>query len=295
MDATLDTAEPFDGSESLDSGHRRQRPAKVSLIVGLAIVVMIVSSGIIVRVAQIGHPDAQSLTHFFLPPSWSHPFGTDDLGRDIFTRVMYATWTDVQAGLITTYIPLVLGVALGVITGYHRGWLDAVSMRLVDGVLAFPFMVVVLVIVTIVGPGLRGVYVALIVKSWPSYTRISRAEMLVLREQEYILAAKTLGYSRSRILVRHALPQILRPTLIFSLSDLVMNILLLASLSYLGLGVQPPTPEWGGIIAEGQTYLLSAWWITTLPGVFVVVFGLGVSLCGEAIAERFNIHRPEAK
>lgn len=266
---------------------RRFQP---SLIVGLIIVGAIIFGGTLVRLAKIGDPNAQSLLDAFASPSLAHPFGTDDLGRDVFQRVMYATWTDVQAGLITTYIPLVFGVALGIIAGYHRGYFDAISMRIVDGVLAFPFMVLVLVILTILGSGLYGVYIALIVKSWPTYTRISRAEMLVLREQDYILAAQTLGYSKTRILLKHALPHVVRPNFVFSLSDLVMNILLLASLSYLGLGVQPPAPEWGGIIAEGQTYLLTAWWITTLPGVFVVVFGLGVSLCGEAIAERFNIN-----
>jgi peptide/nickel transport system permease protein len=162
-------------------------------------------------------------------------------------------------------------------------------MRLVDTLIAFPFLVLVLAIVGMVGPGLLGVYIGIIVVSWTIYARITYSEMLVLRERQYILAARTLGYSDWRILIRHAIPNLLRPNLVVSLVDVVLNVLALASLSYLGLGVKPPTPELGSLIAGGQPYLLTGWWITTLPGLVVVLLGVGFSLVGEAVADRLSV------
>ena len=171
-----------------------------------------------------------------------------------------------MVGLITTYVPLVLGVVLGLVAGYRGGWLETVVMRAVDVVVAFPFIVLVIAVIAIVGPGLLGVYIGITVVGWALYARLTRAEVLVLKEQQFVLAAKSLGYSNTRIMFRHLLPNVIRPNLVFSTLDIVLNILVLASLSFLGLGVQPPTAEWGLMVAEGQTFLLTAWWISTLPG-----------------------------
>ncbi len=236
----------------------------------------------------IGNPNAQDLSSALLAPSSSHLFGTDSLGRDIFTRVLYAGQLDIMVGVVTTFLPLAVGVVLGTAAGYFGGVFEAVVMRVVDTVFAFPFLVLVLAIAAIFGPGLLGVMVGISIVGWAPYARLTRGEMLSLRERQFILAAKTLGYSRSRIILRHALPNLIRSSLVFSTADMVRNIATLASLSYLGAGVQIPTAEWGAMIADGQTYLLSAWWITTLPGLVLVVAGVGFSLVGDGIADRLG-------
>jgi peptide/nickel transport system permease protein len=222
-------------------------------------------------------------------PSLAHPFGTDALGRDVFLRTIYATGLDMEVGLITTIVPVAIGMLLGMVGGYFGGWIDAVIMRVVDALLAFPFIVLVIAFVTIFGVGLTGVYVGLTVGSIPFFARLTRGEMLVLREQQFMMAARTLGYSSRRTVFKHALPHLIRPNLVFAPSNVLGNVLTLAALSYLGLGAQPPTPEWGAIIASGQSYLLTAWWISTLPGLFVVIVGIGFSLAGDGLAERLRV------
>lgn len=233
-------------------------------------------------------PNQQDLLNTLQPPSWSHPFGTDNLGRDIFTRSVYAARIDLMVGLITTYVPLVLGVLLGLVAGYRGGWLETIVMRAVDVVVAFPFIVLVIAVIAIVGPGLLGVYIGITVVGWALYARLTRAEVLVLKEQQFVLAGRGLGYSSTRIVFRHLLPNVIRPNLVFSTLDIVLNILVLASLSFLGLGVQPPTAEWGLMVAEGQTFLLTAWWISTMPGLVIVLAGVAFSLLGDGLADRLG-------
>jgi peptide/nickel transport system permease protein len=151
----------------------------------------------------------------------------------------------------------------------------------------------VLGLITVFGQGLTGVYVGLIAVGWALYARITRAEMLVLKEQQYVLAAQTLGFSHWRVLFRHAIPNTLRPNIVFSMADIVLNILFLSSLSYLGLGVVPPTPEWGAIVADGQPYLFTAWWISALGGLAIVIVGIGFSLIGDGLADRLGVQRAE--
>jgi peptide/nickel transport system permease protein len=242
-----------------------------------------------VRIVPIGHPDQIALLNILAKPSPAHPFGTDALGRDVFLRTVYATGLDLEVGLVTTVAPLVIGMLLGLLAGFFGGWIDAVIMRVMDAFLAFPFIVLIIAFVTIFGVGLTGIYIGLTVGSVPFFARLTRGEMLVLREQQFMLAARTLGYSTRRIVFKHALPHLIRPNLVFAPSNILGNILTLAALSYLGIGAQPPTPEWGAIIAGGQTYLLSAWWISTLPGLFVVIVGIGFSLTGEGLAERLRV------
>jgi peptide/nickel transport system permease protein len=161
-------------------------------------------------------------------------------------------------------------------------------MRAVDVVVAFPFIVLVIAVIAIVGPGLLGVYIGITVVGWALYARLTRAEVLVLKDQQFVLAAKSLGFSNLRVMFRHVLPNVIRPNLVFSTVDIVLNILVLASLSFLGLGVQPPEAEWGLMVAEGQTFLLTAWWISTLPGVMIVLAGIGFSLVGDGLADRLG-------
>jgi peptide/nickel transport system permease protein len=258
--------------------------------VGLALV------GLVVLASAVGHfalpsPNALDLQAALTAPSVHHLFGTDDLGRDVLSRTLAATWLDLGVAFLATYSGVLIGVLLGTTAGYLGGWPERLIMRFTDLVIAFPFIVLVIAIVAVIGPGIEGVMIGLITAGWAFYARFSRAEMLSLREREFVQAAQTLGFSRTRVLLRHALPNILRPSLTYSVSDMVLNILYIASLSYLGLGVQPPTPEWGAIISSGQQYLLTAWWISTLPGLVVVVVGVGLVLVGDGLADRFRVRR----
>lgn len=259
--------------------------------IGVAILAVALAATLVARIPGLVEPNATHLTNTLAGPSWAAPFGTDALGRSVFTRTVYATGLDLWVGVVTTMIPLVAGLALGVVAGYFGGWIDAFLMRVMDALLAFPFIVLILGFVAIFGAGLTGVYIGLVIAGIPYFARVTRGEMLVLREQEFILAARTLGFSPSRIIVRHSMPHLLRPNLVIVPPTVLSNIMALAALSYLGLGVQPPTPEWGAIIANGQSYLFSAWWISTLPGLFVVVVGVGLSLTGDAVVDRLHLQR----
>jgi peptide/nickel transport system permease protein len=255
---------------------------------GVGIVGLIALGALLAPVLFPAGPNHQDLLNTLQPPSWNYPFGTDNLGRDIFVRAVYAARIDLMVGLVTTYVPLALGVFLGLLAGYRGGWLETVVMRAVDVVVAFPFIVLVIAVIAIVGPGLLGVYIGITVVGWALYARLTRAEVLILKEQQFVLAGQGLGYSQRRILFRHLLPNVIRPNLVFSTLDIVLNILVLASLSFLGLGVQPPTAEWGLMIADGQTFLLTAWWISTMPGIVIVLAGVGFSLIGDGIVDRFG-------
>jgi peptide/nickel transport system permease protein len=256
----------------------------VTLKVGMVIIGVIVFSGICAPFLTSYDPIIGDFNGALASPSFEHPFGTDANGRDLFSRTLYAARLDLQIGLITTYVPFAIGLILGTIAGYFGGWFDVVLMRLVDIAIAFPFLVLIIVILAILGPGIQNMYIAVFLLAWTMYARLSRAEMLVVREQEYIMAARALGYPPLRIIFRHALPNVISSSLVFSMSDIVLNILLASAISFLGMGVQPPTPEWGAIITDGRNFLLRAWWITTLPGLAIVLTGLGFSLIGDGLA-----------
>lgn len=263
-------------------GQLRSWPA--TLKIGIVIIGIIALAGLSAPLLTPYDPIIGDFDHALAPPSLQHPFGTDANGRDLLSRTLYAAKLDLQIGLITTYVPFAIGLILGTIAGYFGGWFDVVLMRLVDVAIAFPFLVLIIVILTILGPGIQNMYIAVFLLAWTMYARLARAEMLVVREQEYILAARALGYHPLKIIFRHALPNVISSSLVFSMSDIVLNILLAASISFLGMGVQPPTAEWGAIITEGRNFLLRAWWITTLPGIAIVLTGLGFSFIGDGLA-----------
>jgi len=256
----------------------------VNLKIGAGIVFVILLGGVLAPFLSPYNPIVGDFKAALLPPGWAHPFGTDNLGRDVLTRVLYATRTDLQIGVIATFVPLVYGLLLGAVAGFRGGWFDRVLMRFVDIAIAFPFLVLIIVIVAVLGPGINSMYIAVFLVGWTMYCRLARADMLVIREQEYILAARSLGFGSWRIIRRHALPGLLANSLVFAMADVVLNILLVSSLSFLGMGVQPPTPEWGAIVADGRDFLLQAWWISTLPGIAIIMTGLGFSLVGVGLA-----------
>lgn len=234
-------------------------------------------------------PIAQNLAVKMQPPSWAYPFGTDNFGRDILSRIIWGARIDLQMGLIGVAFPFLIGTAIGAVAGYAGRAVDAVAMRIVDIVLAFPFLVLMLAIIAILKPGLSSFYIAMALVGWVSYARLIRAQVLVLKSADFVLAARSLGYSHFRILFRHILPNVLTGSIVFSMSDVVLVVLNGAAISYLGLGVQPPTAEWGIMIAEGQNFITTAWWITAFPGFAIVVMALGFSLLADGLGEWLGV------
>ena len=221
-------------------------------------------------------------------PSAQHWFGTDDLGRDIFARVVYGARIDLQIGLIGVAIPFVLGTVIGLVSGYFGGWVDTIVGRVIDVVMAFPFFVLAIAIVAMLGPGLRSLYTAIALVSWVTYARIVRGEVLSVRERPFVLAATGLGYGRPRILLRHVLPNVLSAAIVFSMSDFMLDILVGASLGFFGLGVRPPTAEWGLMISEGNNFILTDPWLVFFPGLAIVLVGFFMSLVGDGVADRLR-------
>jgi peptide/nickel transport system permease protein len=225
------------------------------------------------------------------PPSPGHPFGTDNFGRDVATRVVYAAHLNLLIGIVPTAITFVVGIVVGSIAGYFGGKIDTVVMRIVDVVVAFPFIVLVIGIVAMLGPGLRNLFIGIGLVGWVAYARLVRGEILVAKNQDYVLAAKTLGNGPARIIGRHILPNVVAPAVVFAMSDAVLNILLGAALSFLGLGVQPPTPEWGSMIQEARNFIRQAWWMPTFPGLAIIAAGIAFSVIGDGLAERLQTGR----
>ncbi|MBF7957461.1 ABC transporter permease [Rahnella victoriana] len=233
-------------------------------------------------------PVAQDASVTLSPPTFAHPFGTDNFGRDILSRVMWGARIDLQICLIGVIFPFTFGTLIGAFSGYLGGAVDTFLMRVIDVVLAFPFLVLMLSIIAILGPGLGSFYIAMAMVGWVSYARLVRSQVLTLKHRDFILAARSLGYSHPRILLLHLLPNALTSSLVFSMSDCVLVLLSGASVSYLGLGVQPPVAEWGVMVADGQSFITTAWWITTFPGLAIVVLAMSFSLLADGLGDKLG-------
>lgn len=262
---------------------RRRLPP--SLIIGLTILIIIVAAAVFAPLIAPYGPNQQDLTNILAGPSAMHWLGTDELGRDVWTRLLYGARTDLSVAFIAVLSPFVLGTVLGAAAGYFGRWLDAVIMRIADVVVAFPFYVLVILLVFVLGPGTRSIYIAITVVSWVSYARIVRGGTLVAKNEEYVLSARVAGISDRRIILRHIVPNVITQAIVFSMSDIVLDILAIVTLGYLGLGIPPPTPDWGSMMAEGQTFLTTHWMLATIPGIAVVLTGLGLSLLGDGLAD----------
>jgi peptide/nickel transport system permease protein len=221
-------------------------------------------------------PLAVDFGQALLPPGAVHWFGTDDLGRDVFSRVIAATGTDLEIAVMCVLIPFLIGTAVGLVSGYVGGFTDVVLMRLVDILWAFPFYVLVIAIVGSLGPSIANMYLAFALVAWISFARIVRGEVLILKQQEFVQAALILGYSHRRILLRHILPNAITPAI-------VLTILAVTALGFLGLGIQPPTPEWGVMIAEGRNFIFDGWWGSLFPGLAIVYVGVTFSFLGDGL------------
>ncbi len=216
-------------------------------------------------------------------PSALHWFGTDNLGRDILARVVSAGRVDLEIAVVCVALPFLLGSLLGAVSGYFGGIVDRVLSGLIDVLWAFPFYVLVIAIVGTLGPSIGNLYLAFTLVAWISFARIVRGEVLVVRETEYVTAARLLGLSHVRIILVHVLPNAISPAIVFAMADVVLTILAITSLSFLGLGVQPPQPEWGIMIADGRNFIFNAWWISTIPGLAIVYAGIAFSLLGDGL------------
>jgi peptide/nickel transport system permease protein len=260
-----------------------------SLVGGISIFGVIVLLAIFAPF--IAHsPTYQDLLSQLQGPSWRHPLGTDDLGRDVWARLVFGARTDLHIAFLAVFFPFCLGTVIGLLAGYYGGWLDLVVGWLVNTVVAFPFFVLIIALAFALGPGSRSIYIAITIVGWVSYARIVRGEVLVAKRREYVLAAKAAGLSDTRILFRHLLPNTITQAIVFSMSDVVLDILAIVTLGYLGIGVQPPTADWGQMIAEGRGFLTTNWELATLPGIAVVITALALALIADGLAD---LLRPE--
>lgn len=224
-------------------------------------------------------------------PSREHLFGTDNLGRDIFSRVIHGTRIDLQVGILSVILPFLIGGILGCLSGYYGGRIDNLVMRVADVIQAFPFIILIIAIVAVLGTGLPSVYIAVALVAWVSYARLIRGEILVAKNQEYVEAARSLGGSDGRVIGRHLLPNVITPALVYASTDVVLYIVLVTSLSYLGLAARPPSPEWGAMITEGRTFMATAWWISLFPGLAVVITGIAFSVFGDGLADALRVRK----
>ena len=256
-----------------------------ALMAGLVITGSIIAMAIAAPLITSYNPIVQNLNDTLQGPSAQHWLGTDQLGRDIWTRLVYSARVDLKVGFIAVLFPFCLGTILGTLAGYFGGWADVVIMRLVDVVVAFPFLVLIIALVFVLGPGESSIYIAITVVGWVSYARLVRAEILVAKRQEYVLAARGGGLSNLRIMRRHLLPNVISQSIIYGMSDIVQDILAIVTLGYFGLAIPPPTAEWGSMINEGQDFLTTHWQLATIPGIAVIIVGLGLSLIGDGLAD----------
>lgn len=252
-----------------------------AFLAGIAMLLFLLIGSVVVPLVSPFNPIRGSSAPL-LPPNGVNYFGTDNLGRDVFVRVFAAARLDMGLALTAVTVSLLIGTLIGSIIGVaKRSKIATVFTFLIDGVNAFPFVVLALGIVAVVGPSVSGLLAAIIFTSWARYARMSRARAAVVANAEYVQAAKLLGYGRPRVMVRHILPNVYSESFAFALSELVIVILAIASLSFLGAGIRPPTPEWGAMISDGRIYLQRAWWISVMPGLALVFAAFAIQLIAD--------------
>lgn len=267
----------------------RGRRHNTPLVAGLTLFGLIVLVALCAPLLTNHDPIQQSLNEAFLAPgSAGHPLGTDALGRDVWARLLYGARVDLSVAVLAVVTPFVLGSLIGLVAGWFGGWIDTIIGRVIDVVIAFPFLVLIIALVFTMGPGTTSIYVAITLVGWVAYARIVRAQVLVAKEQEYAMAARVSGLPTWRILLRHLMPNVVLQAIVFSMSDIVLTLLAIVTLGFLGLGVPPPTPDWGTMIQEGQQFILSKWYMSTIPGLAVVLTGLALALIADGIVEKAN-------
>lgn len=275
---------------SVKDGFRTRWYRSRSFVAGIVILGVIIGMCTFAPLLTPFSPTQQDLTHVLQPPSAQHLLGTDQLGIDMWSQLLYGGRTDLRIAFLAVILPFIIGTTLGCLAGYYGRAVDVGVMRMVDIVVAFPFYVLVIALVFAIGPGEKGIYIAITIVGWVSYARIVRGEILVAKQQDYVLAARSAGFGAPRIIVRHLLPNVITQAIVFATADVVLDILAIVTLGYLGLGVPPPIPDWGRMIFNGQQFLTTQWQLATFPGLAVVVTGIGLALLGDGLSD---LLRPE--
>ncbi|SRR5579871_1677434 len=252
---------------------------------GGALVALLVLTALVCQWIAPYDPDNQVLADRLLPPSWQHWMGTDQYGRDILSRMLYGSRISLAVGLVAVSIYVLIGTTVGSVAGYYGGWVDGLLMRVTDIFLCIPTFLLILMVIAFVGPSIINIMVVIGLTSWTDVARLVRGEVLALKEREFIQAARVIGMKDSRIILRHLLPNALGPVLVVATLGIGGAILVESALSYLGLGVQPPTPSWGNMLEEGKEHLTDAWWLITFPGLAIFLTVLGYNLLGEGLRD----------
>jgi peptide/nickel transport system permease protein len=235
-----------------------------------------------------GDPGQIDIAHRLEPPSWAFPLGTDDLGRDVLTRILYGARISLLVGFVAVGIATAIGIVLGALAGYYGRWVDSLIMRFVDIMLCFPAFFLILAVVAFLEPSIWNIMIIIGLTGWMGVARLVRAEFLSLRERDFVLAARTAGARDGRIIFRHILPNALSPILVSATLGVAGAILTESALSFLGIGVQPPTPSWGNMLIAGKQTLGTAWWLSAFPGLAILVTVLGYNLLGEGIRDALD-------
>jgi peptide/nickel transport system permease protein len=233
-------------------------------------------------------PSAIHVNAILMPPSADHLIGTDALGRDVLSRMIYGTQISLLVGFVAVGIAVVIGVIVGALAGYYPGWIDTLFMRLVDIMLSVPTFFLILAVIALVGPNLINIMIVIGVTSWMGVARLVRGEFLALRESDYVVAARALGVPAHRIIFSHILPNAMAPVYVSTILGIAAAVLIESSLSFLGLGVQPPTPSWGNILTDGKANIEIAWWLSLFPGLAILVTVLGYNLLGEGLRDALD-------
>lgn len=265
---------------------QRLRQNRMALVGG----VIVLSMFVLAAVASMmnGDPSAIDVGQSLLPPSPAHPFGTDDLGRDVLLRMLYGARISLLVGFVAVGISCLIGIFFGALAGYYGSWVDALIMRFVDIMLCFPTFFLILAVIAFLDPSIWNIMIVIGLTSWMGVARLIRAEFLSLRQRDFVLAAQALGVSDFRLIFRHILPNAMSPVLVSATLGVAGAILTESALSFLGIGVQPPTPSWGNMLIVGKQTLGSAWWLSVFPGLAILITVLGYNLLGEGIRDALD-------
>ena len=272
----------------------RRLARRRTALFGAIVVALVIATALVAPWLSPFDPVAQDIGHRLQPPGWRdaagvlHPIGTDHLGRDLLARVIFGAQPALLVASAAVLISGVLGMVAGLLGGYFGGRVDDVLMRLADVQLAFPFILLAIAVIGVLGPSLPTIIVVIGVSSWVVYARVVRGAVLTLREREFVQAARALGGGDARIVVRHILPNAFAPWLVVATLDMARVIVIESALSFLGLGVQPPAPTWGGMLADGRVYITTAWWLATFPGLAILVTVLGINLFGDGLRDTLD-------
>ncbi|MEK6665160.1 MAG: ABC transporter permease [candidate division NC10 bacterium] len=267
------------------------------LAVGSGIVLLAVAAAVLAPWLSPHDPYLQTIGDRLIPPvwdaggSWRHPLGTDPLGRDLLSRIIYGARVSISAGALAVAVAMTLGVLMGLLAGYYGGGVDTVIDNLVNIMLAYPFLLLALAAIAVLGPSFGNMIVVLGLTGWPVYTRVVRAETLKYREREFVQAARALGLGSARIIRVHVLPNLANTVIVMASLEVARMIILESFLSFLGLGIQPPTPSWGAMLGEGRVYMLTSWWLAAFPGGAIFVTTLGINLFGDGLRDVLDPYR----